>query len=309
MKEKIQKTICSIKNIPYHPVESLGCLLPIVMYLVTTLTAIVGYVMFIMADEYSKQISIIKEFGFEKAFTSGTSNMLLSGGVPIAICILAFMQFVIALISYFTTVEKIKRIFMIIDLVILIVCLSIFCNDVGTEEGMFYVVVVVVAIIIIFFLAEKSASMRLFMDIIKNLLFHFIIMPILMLLLENILPLIVGALTLALFLLIFWFILSALGEGGQSGAAVDTNKSMNVKNSKKKEKDTGGKCIEITDYRRAGGIDLYKRHGTFGDYIELDNHFVTRSLCSIAEMKSGKCRLYDKSNGKEITLDQIPWKN
>lgn len=312
-KETTQKTIYSIKNFFQNPIGGLGALIPIVMYIITITVTIIGYIKFIMAGEYTKQIAIIKESGFTEGFTVGTANVLVSGIAPWIIAVLAFVQFIVTLIAFFRSAGKKKCIFMIIDVVFLMALLFALVFDfwrinmlfgVRIEAGGFIMGGLIAFGVFCWVLTAKTEGRAMFLGFVKGLIFHFIIMPLLILLLENIIPLVMAIVSMAILGLVFWFILGGLGgdTGGTANVSTDNSKGRT-------EKKESGKSMYISDYRRTGGINLYKRRGTFGDYIELDNHIVTKSICSIAEIQGGKMHLYDKATGREIKLEEIPWKN
>lgn len=321
MKDKINETIYVIRNFSQSPTESLGFLIPLVTFLISVVSAIVGYILFIVRDGYIQQISYISELGIDgitQGFTSGTSGILIGGNIPKIVGILSLLQYVVVLIVYFKSVEKTKRIIMIIDLVMTVLTLVFsiayfegivafaYTASKNTLTGI-CIALVIILFTVFTFLVVKSESKEMFMKLVLCLLFHFVFMPLLMLLAENIIPLVAGVVVLVIFGLILLFIASAFAEGGSE--AVASNRSIKANSPQKESAKTNEKRIEITDYGRIGGINLYRRHGTLSDYIELDNHLVTKSLCSIAEIKSGKCRLYDKASGREIRLEDIPWKN
>ena len=45
-----------------------------------------------------------------------------------------------------------------------------------------------------------------------------------------------------------------------------------------------------------------------GDYVELNNGMTERKICSLAEAESGKHKFYREKTGKEIRVQEIPWK-
>lgn len=75
-----------------------------------------------------------------------------------------------------------------------------------------------------------------------------------------------------------------------------------------REKDDNPNHHYIANYQEFGGIRLYKVHNKAGDYIELDNYIVSVKKCSLADAEKGKCKFYRSESGKEIRLEEIPWK-
>ena len=74
------------------------------------------------------------------------------------------------------------------------------------------------------------------------------------------------------------------------------------------KKDSNPNHHYIANYNEILGIKLYKVHGDMGDYIELDNTMVEKKICSLADAESGKHKFYREESGKEIRVQEIPWK-
>ena len=74
------------------------------------------------------------------------------------------------------------------------------------------------------------------------------------------------------------------------------------------KKDSNPNHHYIANYNEILGIKLYKVHGDMGDYIELDNTMVEKKICGLADAESGKHKFYREESGKEIRVQEIPWK-
>lgn len=74
------------------------------------------------------------------------------------------------------------------------------------------------------------------------------------------------------------------------------------------QKDSNPNHHYIADYNEILGNKLYKVHGEMGDYVELHNGMTERKICSLAEAESGKHKFYREKTGKEIRVQEIPWK-
>ena len=348
IKDLPSRTVESVKGFTNDPINSLGFLIPMAMVLVSLISGFVGYVMFIVHGGYSQQVSYIKESGtngISHGFTSGTTELLISGIIPKVIWLLFLAQLIIMLIAYFKAAGKVKRIIMIVDLIILvlIIVLSavfvlmavgtiVFSEQqivmalepyIGTTVNVKAILIAYAALmagsIITFFVLTAISECRWMMGYsVLCLLFNYVAMPLVMLFLENIIPLIVGAIFLAAVIGIIFFIFKVVLSGDRSSTTVGSydpspapsRAPINKKEEKKTEEPVEDKNHRyITDYKRFGGIDLYKHHGSLNDYIQLDNHIATRDLCTLDEMRKGIVHIYDRNTGREISFDEIPWRN
>lgn len=82
----------------------------------------------------------------------------------------------------------------------------------------------------------------------------------------------------------------------------------NTANTPAYQKDSNPNHHYIANYNEILGVKLYKVHDAKGDYIELDNTMVERKICSLADAESGKHKFYREESGKEIRVQEIPWK-
>lgn len=341
------RTVESVKGFTNDPISNLGFLIPMAMVLVSLISGIVGYVMFIVQGGYSRQILYIKESGtngISQGFTFGTSELLTSGIIPKVIWLLFLTQLVVMIIAYFKAAGKAKRIIMIVDLIVialiivlsaLVVLMAIGTNVfseqqivrtletyIGTTVNVKAILSAYVALmagsIITFFVLTAISECRWMMGYsVLCLLFNYVAMPLVMLLLENVIPLIVGVIFIAavivILYLIFKLVLSGDGSGATGGSYNHSPASNRAPISQKEEKKTDRPVedrnhIYITDYKRLCGIDLYKHHGFSNDYIELDDHVVTRDLCTLDAMRKSIVHIYDRNTGREISFDEIPWR-
>ena len=97
---------------------------------------------------------------------------------------------------------------------------------------------------------------------------------------------------------------SVSGNGGVKIRKPDKNTA----NTPAYKKDSNPNHHYIANYNEILGIKLYKVHGDMGDYIELDNTMVEKKICSLADAESGKHKFYREESGKEIRVQEIPWK-
>lgn len=116
------RTVESVKSFTNNPINNLGFLIPMAMALVSLISGIVGYFVFIVQGGYNQQVLYIKEYGTRGIFqglTSGTSELLTSRMIPKVIWLLFLAQLAVMLIAYFKAAGKAKRIIMIVDLIVL----------------------------------------------------------------------------------------------------------------------------------------------------------------------------------------------
>lgn len=97
---------------------------------------------------------------------------------------------------------------------------------------------------------------------------------------------------------------SVSGNGGMKSRKSDKNTA----NTPVYQKDSNPNHHYIADYNEILGNKLYKVHGEMGDYVELHNGMTERKICSLAEAESGKHKFYREKTGKEIRVQEIPWK-
>lgn len=113
-------------------------------------------------------------------------------------------------------------------------------------------------------------------------------MPLAITLLENIVPIVVGAIGIAIAVLVIFAMIfigiKALSSG--SGGSQTTNySSANTR--------TGSSNVTSTTKTYRGtlkleyGVKAYKVHGYQHDYIESNNGFVSSEFCSLADFRKG----------------------
>ena len=149
----------------------------------------------------------------------------------------------------------------------------------------------------------------------------YLVIPLLFWIIQNIIPLIGSALKIVLmvgfFIIICYVLIHGIFESGAESKSSSPRSSgqKEKKAMKEEKKETTEKkqerkenCAYISDYNSFLGIKLYKRKSDFGDYIELDNGVVTRKICTIKALETGKFHIYDEKSGREIKSGEIPWR-
>lgn len=229
----IERTKESVSDFTSNPIQNLGCLLPVAMFLTTVISGIVSYIMFIVQGGYSIQVGLIKENGVDgifDGFTSGTVGLITTGVTAKIIFGLFLVELLVVIISYFLNRGKGMRIAMIVDLVVMVIMgvLStiIFWIAVGelvfTEEQLYqffgkfegmtinpkailitYAVVCLVALIcfLVFTLITKECRWMIGYTALSVLLINTIV-PLLFWMLQNIIPIFGGLVVIVVAVLI-----------------------------------------------------------------------------------------------------------
>ena len=343
IKKVYKRTIYSVKNFRNAPLANIAFLIPVAMFLISLVVAIVGYVIFITQGGYSVQVALIKDLGREgitRGFTLGSSGLLTSGIIANVILILFSAQFIVTLLAYFKKASKVQCIIMIVDLavmvvILLIIPLSVLLDNLGrgifkTDNeliiGVYYFIMemnidtdimpiicaVVVAVSCIVFIVLTVINKCSWMagHGIVSLISNFIALPLVILILENIIPLVVGILMWGFFCVIIMMMFSGTA-GGSNVSSGGSGSDYNSKDEKKLNDTTSlsrGNCEYITDLNRCLGIKLYKVRGFSDNYVQLDNGVANRNLCTVDAFKKGKFHIYDAKTKKEVQFHEIPWR-
>lgn len=260
VKGLISRTGESIKGFSSDPINNLGFLIPMAICLTSIVTGIVTYIMFIVNGGYSSQVGSIKENGLDgisEGFTSGTTGMMVPGIVGKILLALVVAELIVMLINYFKNRGKGMRIAMIVDLVVMgvVIALStvVFRIAVGelvfSEEQLYqalgkfegvtinlrailiaYVAVTLVSVICFIVFTLITAECRWMVGYTAlSLVFANIVMPLFFLILQNIIPLVSGAVALVVIGALIFFgikiVASSGGEGGSSPSSSDSSSS------------------------------------------------------------------------------------
>ncbi|MBB2182797.1 hypothetical protein H0486_07900 [Lachnospiraceae bacterium MD1] len=354
MKMYLKKIKNSVRNFKVNPIDNLAVIIPALIVLTMVIGWIVAFIMFIVDGGYLKQITQIRLSGFgfdgvKKSLTNGTIHILYGSFVGTIVKVLLCSQSIIILISFFKKATKVKRVIMIIDLVIAgiiivgillliwlyigkirlsdsqIISLINFLNGIDKQKKQLFLIVLVVVVVAIVIsalvLILTSESKWMFKDGSLAAL-SFLLFPLALLLVENIIPLIVGALFLAIIACVIWLILYLVASGGlSSGEGASSASSSSVSSSSgyssysgtssKKQADAVKMKDKNCEYVDLGflGMKLYRVRGILHDYVERDNGVGTGEVCSLDDLRKGNFHIYDKATGKEIKECDIPWRN
>lgn len=334
------KTTYAIKSFHQNPLDSLGVLIPIAAGMVAFIGFIVAYILFIVNGGYATQIDLIKSNGVDgisQGFTTGTTNIIYGNIVGSIIKMALGIEFVILMITYFSRESNIKKILMVIDLVSLVTFFGItvwFCvvymggiAIVDIAEALDYigipafktifkimVALTIIAVVLFIVLTLMSKSRWMVGYGVYAALISFVFLPLVLLLLENIIPLLAGIVALAVLGIVVYIIFGIFLEPSEPSKEVadtsdahSTKKNKETEDKKQKISETKKNCEYID--RGFLAFKVYKVHGVLHDYVERDNGIATGEICSLEALRKGRFHIYDKATGKEIFEYEIPWKN
>lgn len=334
-RKNVEATTASIKFFNEQPLNSLGQIIPVGMVVASMVEFIVAIIKFIIADGFSNQITALKgDFfgGISEGFTSGTASVLTSGIVSTIISILLFVELLVLIISYYKTESKAKKIVASICLGIGVILFGVagFVLAVGfgvinlseqmemkivemltVFDGMQTSTIVnglkitaligVVALIVFVILMLVSEHKWMIKNTAIALLLSYIILPLVLLLVENIIPMIVGVVAIAVIggaiFLGGKIFLSGSGESSGSssvGGSVGTSSSTSRTESKPKEKYQQKKEYDLntTFWRDKGGYGIAVPQA---DCIYMKNAWGEKTyVCTVHDFEKGNVAIINK---------------
>lgn len=333
LKRWINEAVSSYEEqLKENPIETIAISLSWVFVIIIGLMAVFAYIKFIIDGGYSLSVARIKENGaFASAnFTTGTIHIISNNVVWIILGIIIGVQTIVSIILLFAEKEIWKCILFVIDLIAIVFCFVKMVtgqnNSMSEEMRLIYSVVTLIAIIVFFKLLIDSDGSYVFLAEGLGLAAYLIILA-LILLLENIVA--IGALVGAIIIVGIVAAILIFGNSSKESAGSTSSGSgsstsyksssgnvgvksrkpdKNTANIPAYKKDNNPNHHYIATYNEVLGVKLYKVHDKMGDYIELDNTMVQRKICSLADAESGKHRFYREESGKEIRVQEIPWK-
>jgi hypothetical protein len=220
MKELTEETIKKVKTLKQNPIGSLGFLIPEAMILLTVICSIYAYIAFIAQGGYSSQISLFQQNGFNgisKGFTSGTSGILVNSPVSTLILLLFFVQIAVMTIAYLKNAGKTKKNIMLAAFALLgiagiVFLIAMFLNlaiptqlsvsfinweiRYGRTVGAICLAMVTIGVLIYAVLIFKSKFRWMLKSGSLSMAINYICAPLIILLAENIIPIVSGVITL-----------------------------------------------------------------------------------------------------------------
>lgn len=308
--------------------------------LTATLIGILGiahgislYTAFIAEGNYAEQISLIKENGvdsIEKALVAAETSIMKSDVWSIIMCVLLAINCAILLFHFFKDSQVWKKIIMVFLMIVAIPIavagkqwetiiaseielsgkqLEIFLylyREVGRDACMLiYVSVWLILISIVVMLLYSCHCRRSFVYFLRMLLLTFALVPLCVLLLENIILLGAGIAFLALFILVvcflLWMLACALGNSSENSSGGGSGS-----NHAEKENATAKKQEYIKKKEFSGDIKFYRGKGGLGVFTPSDdciyfdgNMHKHEYVCTVKEFETGKVQIF--LNGKRLT--------
>lgn len=328
-----ERAVYSVKTFKEEPISNLAYLLVIAMALTAIISGVVSYIMFAAQGGYSQQIELLKNSGLDgisAGFTNGTVELITSGITSKIMCGLVFAEFVVMMISYFKNSSKVKRIIMIVDLVFCAIVIAlatvVFWIAVGelviTEQDAYkyfgefdgmtinlrailitYLVVATISLITYLVLVFTTRECRWMMGYTAlALLFVNIAVPLFFLVLENIIPLVTGAVALVVIGVLIFFGFKIFLSGGDSTSTPSTSSGRDnystqkevVNETKLETKPSNQK--EIKDWSGP----FWRDKGGYG-------FFVPQADCIYVKNAWGEktyvCTVYDFEKGNVAIID------
>lgn len=301
-KETLLDMICGIKEIKSNPIYGLGMLSSAMTIGISCIGAIVAYIIFCVQGGYQQQIEIIKNKDIDGAVTNGNVSIFYDGGMSIVLMLLIVIALLLAIIYFFMQETKKKKTVVVIDLVcagLLAVFLlnesffSRLLDKFGKNNGNYIIgaffVLGALIVILFWYVMMHSESKRMFRCLYKVAIATYIIIPILLYLLENIITSVIYIVSIVLIGALLFFVFTALlgsESSGNSGNAKSSNKSK----SEEIERTPQPKVIEFS-----GNHKFYRGKGGYGistptdDCIYQDGELAKHSyVCTVDEYEKGK---------------------
>lgn len=335
--ENKDDTLSSIKNIKERPLESLAQLFPVSMVCTSAVGFIVAIVMFIVEGGFSNQIraAIKGDFfgGISEGFTSGTTLILTSGVVSKIISVFLLAEIIVLVILYFKTESKVKKIvagiclgiggvlfgfagfFLAVGFGVIssekaeIILLNMLSNLDSMQidvivNGLKIIALIGVVLLIVFTVLMFTSQNRW---IIKNtviaILISYIILPLVLLLIENLIPMFIGLIAIVIIVGILLFTAKLFLEGeGESSSGYNYEYS-NYSKSSKPVKSTEPYQKEIKDWSGP----FWRDEGGLGFFLSQEDHIYCyniwkekHAICTVTAFETGKVAIIDSKTKRRI---------
>ncbi len=327
MLKKLKQRISGIFQTDSIP-EAISLFAILAAGIISGIAAVIGWILFTVEGGYTTQINIVRErgiFAFEEMFTKGTVDIFYGSIVTVILVIALLVATIACLVCFYMDVKIIRRIIMsvLITLAAGIAGMVVYLDLLGkgkipiTEEqaaaflafiqrlrmedisSLSMILLAIDGIMIVFafiFIAVSKAGWIL-MHILQLVCLCFGVFPLLLLFLENIIPLFLLVITLAL-VLVAVFVGSKIVAGGveDSRAGGVTGNSGRSESGRQKAAVPQRTNVQIV---RVDSSCKVFRGETFanGKAIFSYNGFATCRLCSQNDYDKGKVRIVDNGTG------------
>lgn len=329
------KLVSAVKNFMENPIDNLGIIIPYLAVITAIGGFIVAFILFIVRGGYENQINVLSSDGIYligKVFTYGTVSIMFGNIVGKILAVLLGAELLLMIIELYKESSKAKRIIISIDLglgalisTVALIFVSIidrkiiitpeqqanlfrFLNEQNYETILLGLAIVGAASIIAFLiLVLTSKSIWMLGHALVSGVISLGAIPLLLLFVENIIPLIAGIVALAILGIVIRHLFSAMAGGDSEVTSSGKNLSKQVPDEPKRQSNT-----EKNNYKQEepekkyciGNVKLYQNESYgwngLGTFIFSENEFGIREcLCSVNNFKSGKVEIY--VDGKRIT--------
>lgn len=337
IKDIAHETKKSLRTFRNAPLENLAYLIPVATMLLSLTAFIVTFIVFIYTDGYSAQIAYMRGSSdyddFTKLFTAGTILMFIIATFPISAIALFVVQPILALTLYWRIQSKAKRIAAVIFLgITYLILISITCiiaieplyGSINTEAYDKLVNAVNNFLPISFLIYGRTGiiSLAFFVSLITFLIYtafivrsqfswivritttaiklNFVILPLVLLALENIVPLIL----LSVILIVLLIVVASAGQE-QSASNESTKEAKPQPTKEAKPQPTAAESTQTV--RRFDGSRIFWRGRGTGIWTPEYSIFTRRSgtheetfVCSVHDFESGKVAIF---NGKDRVVN------
>lgn len=324
MKKAIKKVVIAVQTLRENPLDSLGLLFPAASLFIAIIGFVIAYVSFLVNGGYTEQISIIKQEDFVEAFTTGTVYIMYENVIKNSILFLVAGAVIVMITAYFRRENKMKKVLLTVDLAVCAMAGGILAVFIAVDTGkiklsethetaireavergelqalksfLFGIAVVVLVSVIFVLIALLVSQVRwmLFYNV-GSCLISFAGLPILLLVLENIIPLALEIVVIFVAGIIVKILLSLVrSDDGNSSAMGEKRKPAEKHNDKRN--------VKIKKYE--GNLKFYRGKGGYGimtpqaDCIYFDGNLHSREyVCTVSDYENGKVEIW--LNGRKV---------
>lgn len=327
IKSKYRESKYSVEHIKEDPVDSLIQLMPVGMCLFTFISFVLGLLAFPFSGKLDGQLT--GSFSNDM-FTLGTVGMINQSFFRSVVNVFLIIDVVVIALKYYKGTNSKMKIIFVIDTVILLALFFFYLlTEFISKHGgpvflvtfiynLFYSInnfdvkvlgTMIVTAVIFTVIVYKSNYQYIMKDTIKAFLISYIILPIILLILENLVALV----KLAFFIVIFggilivmgWVFVGAGASAVSGGTSSDNTTKMNTTNRKERNAQT------IPQVNKIFGIKVYKKKIGNEVYIVSDPGVFAfeKRICKLDDYLNGKYHIYHEETGKEVKPNEIPWKD
>lgn len=334
IKSKYRESKYSIEHIKENPVDSLIQLMPVGMCLFTFISFVLGLLAFPFSGKLDGQLT--GSFSNDM-FTLGTVGMINHSFFRSIVNVFLIVDVVVIALKYYKGTNSKMKIVFVIDTVILLALFFFYLlTEFISKHGgpvflvtfiynLFYSInnfdvkvlgTMIVTAVIFAVIVYKSNYQCIMKDTIKAFLISYIILPIILLILENLVALVKFALFIVIFggilIIMGWMFVGAGASAVSGGTSSDnttkkntTNKKENKVENRKKEENVS----TISYVNEMGGWYLYRKVIDDKSYIIRESSYHIMKVCLLEDYLNGKYHIYHEETGKEVKPNEIPWKD